>query len=108
MADRRIASLKKLKPFSPQEIDVITGKFNGRADQYNRITYKIRLKTKIVLDNIKPALTHQKCVDPEIIEKLLEMTEIALRTKGYNDLSEVITHVKEQFIIRCADYHDVD
>jgi len=100
MVDKRIASLKKLKPFSPQELEVITGQFDGRLDHYNRVTYKIRVKTKILLDNIKPALTHQKCVDGEIIEKVLEMAETALRTAGHNDLSEVITHVKEQFIIR--------
>ena len=108
MVDKRIASLKKLKPFSKQELDVISGRFNGRPDHYNRVTYKIRLKTKIVLDNIRPALTHQRCVDAKIIEKLLEMAETALRTAGHNDLSEVIAHVHDEFIKRKVVENDVD
>lgn len=108
MVDKRIASLKKLKPFSKQELDVIAGKFDGRPDHYNRVTYKIRVKLKIVLDNIRPALTHQKCVDHEIIEKLLEMTESALRTAGHNDLSEVVAHVHDEYVKRTVVENDVD
>jgi len=108
MVDKRIASLKKLKPFSKQELDVIAGKFDGRPDHYNRVTYKIRVKTKVVLDNLRPALTNQRTIDNEIIEKLLEMAETALRTSGYNDLSEVVAHVHDQFVRRTVVENEVD
>jgi len=108
MVEKSIAKLKKLKPFSRREMEVIIGVYNDKPELLWRLSYKIRAKLIVLLDNIFPAFTNRRTINDEIISKVLKIAETALRTYGYGDLSEVVTHVHDEFMKRRVTRDEVD
>jgi len=88
--------MKKLKILSDREVKLLKGEYD--KPQYARnVSYVIRCKIETVLENIKPALANERCVNKPIVIHLFDMLRLGLKTMGYTDLADKVDRLKTEF-----------
>jgi len=88
--------MKKLKILSNREVKLLKGEYD--KPQYARnVAYAIRCKIECVLENIKPALANERCVNKPIVLHLFDMLRLGLKTLGHSDLADRVDGLKTEF-----------